>query len=89
MPPTMYRVEVVRVLPGCDELLPPIRPAGADKEDEMTLSACVSWPLLWLKSQIRLWAGDTTPQTRPPVVPVPSHGKTAATLPDISDMHMA
>ena len=41
MPPTMYRVEVVRVLPGCDELLPPIRPAGADEEDAMTLSACV------------------------------------------------
>ena len=42
MPPTMYRVEVVRVLPGCDELLPLIRPAGADEEDEMTLSARVS-----------------------------------------------
>ena len=42
MPPTMYRVEVVRVLPGCDELLPPIRPTGADEEDEMTLSACVN-----------------------------------------------
>ena len=24
MPPTMYRVQLVRVLPGCDELLPPI-----------------------------------------------------------------
>ena len=61
MPPTVYRDEVVQVLPGCDELLPPIRPAGADKEDEMTLSTCVNWPLLWLKSQIRLGAGDTTP----------------------------
>ena len=44
MPPTFYRVELVRVLPGCDELLPPIRPAGADEDDAMTLSACVSWP---------------------------------------------
>ena len=61
MPPIVYRVEVVRVLPGCDELLPPIRPAGADEDDEMTLSACVTWPLLWPKSQIRLGAGDTTP----------------------------
>ena len=61
MPPTMYSVEVVRVLPGCDELLPPIRPAGADEEDEMTLSACVSWPLLWPKSQIRLGAGGHHP----------------------------
>src|SRR3954463_4059094 len=77
MPTTMYRVEVVRVLPGCDELVPPIRPAGADEEDEMTLDTCVNWPLLWLKSQIHLGAGDTTPQTRPPVVPAPSHARTS------------
>ena len=61
MPPIVYRVELVRVLPGCDELLPPIRPAGADEEDDMTLSACVNWPLLWPKSQIRLGAGDVPP----------------------------
>ena len=42
MPPIVYRVEVARVLPGCDELLPPIRPAGAREEDEMTLSTCVN-----------------------------------------------
>ena len=89
MPPTMYRGEVVRVLLGCNKLLPPVRPAGADEEDEMTLSACVNWPLLWPKSQIRLGAGDTTPQTRPPVVPAPSHGKNAATLPDLPDIPMA
>ena len=45
MPPTVYRLKC-RVLPDCDELLPPIRPAGADEEDEMTLSTCVNWPLL-------------------------------------------
>ena len=89
MPPTVYRVELVRVLPGCDELLPLIRPAGADEEDEMTLSTCVNWPLLWPKSQIRLGAGHTTPQTRPPVVSAPSHGKNAATLPDLPDIPMA
>ena len=61
MPPTVYRVEVVQVLPGCDELLPPVRPAGADEEDEMTLSACVNWPLLWPKSQIRLGGGGHYP----------------------------
>src|SRR3954471_21608322 len=62
----------------------------------MTLSACLSWPLLWPKSQIRLGAGDTTPKTTPPVVPAPSrpHGKTATTVPDIPmpldpNMHMA
>ena len=46
MPPTVYSVEVVQVLPGCNELLPPVRPAGADEEDEMTLSACVNWPTM-------------------------------------------
>ena len=46
MPPAVYRVQLVRVLPGCDELLPPIRPAGADEDDVMTLSAFVSCPLL-------------------------------------------
>ena len=89
MPPTVYRVELVRVLPGCDDLLPPFQPAGADEDDVITLSACLSWPLLWPKSQIRLGAGDTTPQTTPPVVPAPKHGRTAATLPDMPDMHMA
>ena len=89
MPPTMYRVQLVQVLPGCDELLPPIRPAGADEDDLMTISACLSWPLLWPKSQIRLGAGDTTPKTTRPVVPAPSHGKTATTLPDMPDIPMA
>ena len=89
MPPTVYRVQLVRVLSGCDDLLPPFRPSEADEDDVMTLSACLSWPLLWPKSQIRLGAGDTTPQTTPPVVPAPSHGKTTATLPDMPDMHMA
>ena len=51
MPPNLFRVQLVRVLPGCDELLPPIRPVGADDDDVMTLSAClIGWPLLWLKS---------------------------------------
>ena len=50
MPPNLFRVQLVRVLPGCDELLPPIRPIGADDDDVMNLSACLSWPLLWPKS---------------------------------------
>ena len=91
MPPDVYRVQLVRVLRGCDDVLPPYRPPGADDDDVMTLSACYNWSLLWPKSQIRLGAGDTTPQTTPPVVPSPSHGKTAATLPPSADpdMHMA
>ena len=42
MPPTMYQVQLVRVLLGCDDLLPPFRPAGADEDDVMTLGACLS-----------------------------------------------
>ena len=91
MPPTVYRVQLVRVLRGYDDLLPPYRPPGADEDDVMTLSACLNWSMLWPKSQIRLGVGDTTPQTTPLVVPAPSHGKTAATLPSSADpdMHMA
>ena len=88
MPPIVYRVQLVRVLRGCDDLLPPYRPPGADEDDVMTLNACISWSMLWPKSQIHLGAGDTTPQTTPPVVPAPSHGKTAATLPELPDIPM-
>src|SRR3954464_10453698 len=38
MPPTVYRVQLVRVLRGCDDLLPPYRPHWADEEDVMTLA---------------------------------------------------
>ena len=89
MPPTVYRVQLVRVPPGFDDMLPLYRPHGADEDDVMTLSACISWPMHWPKSQIRLGAGDTTPQTTPPVVPAPSHGKTPATLANMTDMDMA
>ena len=50
MPPTVYRVQLVRVLWGCGDLLPPYRPPGADEEDEMTLIPCVNLPLIWPKS---------------------------------------
>ena len=42
MPPTVYRVQLVRVLPGFDDMLPPYRPHGADEDDVMTLSSCIS-----------------------------------------------
>ena len=57
MPPTVYRVQLVRVLPGFDDMLPPYRPHGADEDDVMTLSAYISWSMLWPKSQIRLGRG--------------------------------
>ena len=62
MPPNVYRVQPVRVLRGSDDMLPAFLPPGADEDDVMTRSACLSWPLLWPKSQIRLGAGGTTPQ---------------------------
>ena len=79
MPTNVYRIQLVRVLDGYDELLPPYRPPGADDEDVMNLRDCLSWNMLWPKCQIRLGAGDSTPRTTPPVVPTPSHGKTAPT----------
>ena len=60
MPPTVYRVQLVRVLRGCDDLLPSYRPLGANEHDVMTLNAYLGWSMLWPKSQIRLGAGDTT-----------------------------
>ena len=50
MPPTVYRVQLVRVLSCFDDMLPPYRPHGGDEDDVMTLSACISWPMLWPKS---------------------------------------
>ena len=94
MPSNVYRIQLIRVLDGYDEVLPPYRPHGADDEDVMNLRGCLNWNMLWPKSQIRLGAGDSTPRTTPPVVPAPSHGKTAAT-PSAdpghhpTDMHMA
>ena len=79
MPTNVYRIQLVRVLDGYDELLPPYRPPGADDEDVMNLRDCLSWNMLWPKCQIRLGAGDSTPRTTPPVVPAPSHGKTSPT----------
>ncbi|KAI5002895.1 hypothetical protein ZWY2020_027545 [Hordeum vulgare] len=53
MPPTTYRIQLVRVLPGCDDLLPPFH-RRADKDDVMTLALLA---LALAKSQIRLGRG--------------------------------
>src|ERR1041385_8219831 len=68
---------MIRVLDGYGEMLPPYRPPGAEDEDVMDLHGCLNWSLLLLKCQIRL--GVWNYSTPPPVVPAPSHGKTAAT----------
>src|SRR3954463_9687373 len=79
MPTNVYRIQLVRVLDGYDELLPPYRPPGADDEDVMNLRDFLNWNMLWPKCQICLGAGASTPRTTPPVVSAPSHGKTAPT----------
>src|SRR3954466_6232330 len=79
MPTNVYRIQLVRVLDGYDELLPPYRPPRDEGEDVMNLRDCLSWNMLWPKCQIRLGAGDSTPRTTPPIVSAPSHGKTAPT----------
>ena len=82
MPAGVYRVSLARVLPGCDNVDPPIQPEGADSQ--MVLGECIPWPMLWPKSQIRLGAGGSTPQTTPPVGLGPSHGKATAPPPPSS-----
>jgi len=91
----LYRVSVARVLPGCDDLDPPYQPHGV--EEHMVLRDCRAWTMLWPKTQLHVGGKDTTPQTTPPVLPEPSHGKTAAPLPPLApcdvvadlDMHKA
>ena len=46
MQPNLFRVQLVQVLPGCDDLLPPIRPVGADDDDVMTLSCLPAYMAL-------------------------------------------
>src|SRR3954468_2372553 len=61
MPTNVYRIQLVWVLDGYDELLPPYRPPGADDEDVMNLRDCLSWNMLWPKCQIRLGGGGLHP----------------------------
>lgn len=88
MQPDVYRIQLVRVLSGYDDVLPPFQPHGADEDEVLTLQHCFNWSMVWPKSQIRLGARDTTPQTAPPAVPVPSHGKTTPTVPPSADVDM-
>ncbi|KAM0916311.1 hypothetical protein ACQ4PT_010372 [Festuca glaucescens] len=51
------RVELGRVLPGCEDMDPPIQPPGAD--DHLTLKGCHGWSMTWPKTQIRLGGRST------------------------------
>ncbi|KAK1612707.1 hypothetical protein QYE76_036380 [Lolium multiflorum] len=88
MQPDVYRIQLVRVLSGYDDVVPPFQPHGADEDEVLTLQHCFNWSMVWPKSQIRLGARDTTPQTAPPAVPAPSHGKTTPTVPPSADVDM-
>lgn len=88
MQPDVYRIQLVRVLSSYDDVLPPFQPHGADEDEVLTLQHCFNWSMVWPKGQIRLGARDTTPQTAPPAVPVPSHGKTTPTVPPSADVDM-
>ena len=89
----VFKVRMVRVLPGHDNVLPPNQPIQEEDDPEtLVLHQCFPYVMLWPKSQIRLGArGNTpkattpevparsnTPKTTPPEVPARSHGKTAA-----------
>src|SRR4051812_35645177 len=67
MPTNVYKVQVIRVVDGYDDLLPPYRPPGAEDEDVMDHNGCLNWSLLWPKCQIRF--GVRNYSTPPPVVP--------------------
>ena len=62
MPSTVYRIQLIRVLDGYDEVLPPYRPDDADDEEVMTLHNCLNWSMLWPKSQIHLGDGGHHPR---------------------------
>lgn len=63
MPSDVARVEVLTVVPGCDDVDPPEQPEGSDSH--MTLIQCLNWALRWPKTLISL--GGT-----PHVTPSPS-----------------
>src|SRR4051812_21456310 len=61
MPDNVYKVQLIRVLDGYGEMLPPYRPPGAEDEDVMDPHGCLNWSMLCPKSQIRLGWGTTPP----------------------------
>jgi hypothetical protein len=88
MQPDVYRVQLVQVLSGCDDVVPPFQPHGADEDEVLALSQCFNWSMLCPKSHICLGARDTTPKTAPPAVPAPSQSKTTPTVPPSADQDM-
>lgn len=87
LPPELCKVILDVVLPGFDDVDPPIQPHGAD--EHLPLGQCFRWTMAWPKSQIRLGTGGTTPRETPPIVTAPSHGKKVAMQPSSAPRHVA
>jgi hypothetical protein len=58
MDDAMMKVELGRVLPGCEDMDPTMQPSRAD--DHLTLEACHGWPMTWPKTRIRLGGRSTS-----------------------------
>jgi hypothetical protein len=65
MPPNAYRISIVRVLPGYEEVDPPMQPAGA--ESEVDLGGSLGYMMLWPKEMIRLDHPGTASNSELPV----------------------
>ena len=63
IPDGFFKVSMIRVFAGCDEVDPPVQPVGA--EDHLLLRECIPWPMMWPKTQIRI--SPDTPHTTPEV----------------------
>jgi hypothetical protein len=62
--PALFKILLTRVLPGYEELDPPVQPQGA--KEQMSLGGCLPCPMVWPKSQIHLGGvGGTTPTSAP------------------------
>ena len=64
MPADVLRVKYDIVLPVCDNVRPPSKPQGWEKEEPATLATGFHYMYLWPKSQIRLGTEGrgTTPE---------------------------
>lgn len=69
MPPNAYRISIVRVLPGYEEVDPPMQPPGA--ESEVDLGGSLGYMMLWPKEMIRLDHPGTASNSEPPVRSAP------------------
>ena len=75
MDANVLKVTLGRVLPGCEDMDPPIQPEGAD--EHLTLENCHGYTMVWPKTQIRLGGRSTgassivrPPPRRPAAPPV-------------------